>query len=110
MILIVGAFLGGLQFADLIVEDTGMLAGYGSMTELTVDFLTFLFFMAGSFSVYRKDKIVTQPVLRFGLAMIPVRIVHEIIWDSGVSTYCQESILTCTTYTSRAQCQPSSDS
>lgn len=105
MLLVVGAFLGGLQFSDFLVEEAGMLAGYKELTELTVDFLTFLFFMAGCYSVYNKDKEVTGPVLRFGLAMVVVRVLHELMYMSGVPDWCEKHVAMCGNQRQATECE-----
>ena len=81
-----------------------MLSGYKEVTELAVDFLTFLFFMAGCYSVYSKDKEVTGPVLRFGLAMVVVRVLHELMYMSGVPDWCATHLAVCDTQREPTAC------
>jgi hypothetical protein len=107
MILVLGAFLAGLQLADVVGE-----AAVGGKrvpsSELGVDLLTFLFFAAGSLSVYNKSKDVTHPVLRFGLTMIVIRLLHElVVYDEAVGPWCTEQINKCSSYGTPIDCQRS---
>ena len=84
-ILMIGSFLGGCQFADMIAEDYDPPdQPMGRINELVLDTTTAFFYIIGSYSVYNAAREFTEPIMRLGLLLILFRIV-DFFFLSGAS-------------------------